>query len=164
VIIMGTKNNPGKFDCYSAAHPDEPMFVLLGRDPSAWLLVALWAEIRAVMGEDPDKVQEARQCANALARWAIAQGKQQKISMVAVFARGYVNLANTIGTVDASVLSVVKPPSTPGMREGNGEDRMKFIRELSGTIEEQLLDDRFFFVVCLGLIAIGFALDAWSCR
>ncbi|HAW11807.1 MAG TPA: aspartate decarboxylase, partial [Chloroflexi bacterium] len=31
---MGTKNNPGKFDCYDDAHPDEPMFVLLGRDPA----------------------------------------------------------------------------------------------------------------------------------
>ena len=26
---MGTKNNPGKFDCYANAKPDEPLFVLL---------------------------------------------------------------------------------------------------------------------------------------
>ena len=32
---MGTKNNPGKFDCYEHAKPDEPMFVLLGRDLEA---------------------------------------------------------------------------------------------------------------------------------
>lgn len=43
---MGTKNNPGKFDCYASAEPDEPMFVLLARDPSApWLTVA-WAALR----------------------------------------------------------------------------------------------------------------------
>lgn len=29
---MGTKNNPGEFDCYANAAPDEPMFILLGRD------------------------------------------------------------------------------------------------------------------------------------
>lgn len=27
---MGSKNNPGKYDCYEAADPDEPMFILLG--------------------------------------------------------------------------------------------------------------------------------------
>jgi hypothetical protein len=43
---MGTKNNPGKFDCYDDAHPDEPMFVLLGRDPAAGSLVRLWARRR----------------------------------------------------------------------------------------------------------------------
>lgn len=36
---MGTKNRPGTFDCYAAAGPDEPLFVLLGRDPVAPLLV-----------------------------------------------------------------------------------------------------------------------------
>ena len=43
---MGTKNNPGKFDCYENAEPDEPMFVLLGRDPLAAHLVSLWSKIR----------------------------------------------------------------------------------------------------------------------
>ena len=33
--IMGTKNNPGQFDCYRNAEPDEPMFVLLARDERA---------------------------------------------------------------------------------------------------------------------------------
>lgn len=76
---MGTKNNPGKFDCYANAQPDEPMFVLLGRDPAACALVTLWADIREAMGEDPSKIAEARQCASALTRWAIAEGKQEKI-------------------------------------------------------------------------------------
>ena len=38
---MGTKNNPGVFDCYANAEPDEPMFVLLGRDKDAATLVRL---------------------------------------------------------------------------------------------------------------------------
>lgn len=60
---MGTKDKPGDFDCYAAAAPDEPMFVLLARDPSAPLLVSLWATIREKLGnEDPAKVEEARGC------------------------------------------------------------------------------------------------------
>lgn len=43
---MGTKNNPGKFDCYAKAEPDEPMFTLLGRDPQAAHLVSVWSKIR----------------------------------------------------------------------------------------------------------------------
>ncbi len=44
---MGTKNHPGKFDCYAAAEPDEPMFILLARDPLAAHLVAAWVALRA---------------------------------------------------------------------------------------------------------------------
>ena len=40
---MGTKNNPGEFDCYENAEPDEPIFVLSARDPSAPLIVRQWA-------------------------------------------------------------------------------------------------------------------------
>lgn len=60
---MGTKNKPGAFDCYANAKPDEPMFVLLGRDPHAPMLIAMWAAIRAKAGEDPEKVEEAIDCA-----------------------------------------------------------------------------------------------------
>lgn len=48
---MGTKNNPGKFDCYENAEPDEPMFTLLGRDPVAPFLVSLWAKVRMADAE-----------------------------------------------------------------------------------------------------------------
>lgn len=66
---MGTKNNPGAFDCYANAEPDEPMFVLLGRDKHAPLLVKLWADLRAMDGEDIAKVTEAIQCATAMAAY-----------------------------------------------------------------------------------------------
>lgn len=72
---MGTKNNPGQFDCYENAHPDEPMFVLLGRDPWASELVRLWAAGRASAGEDPSKVAEARACADQMEAWCRGQGK-----------------------------------------------------------------------------------------
>jgi hypothetical protein len=63
---MGTKNNPGKFDCYENAEPDEPMFILLGRDKHAPLLVRLWADLRAMEDEFGPKVDEARVCAKAM--------------------------------------------------------------------------------------------------
>lgn len=44
---MGTKNDPGEFDCYARAHPDEPLFTLLGRDRLAPGLVRLWAALRS---------------------------------------------------------------------------------------------------------------------
>jgi hypothetical protein len=44
---MGTKNNPGKYDCFNKAEPDEPLFVLLGRDPQAAHLVSIWAKLRS---------------------------------------------------------------------------------------------------------------------
>lgn len=66
---MGSKNNPGRFDCYAAAGPDEPMFILLARDPMAPMLVRLWAAQRYQEHEDPAKVAEARECAEAMEVW-----------------------------------------------------------------------------------------------
>lgn len=73
---MGTKNNPGTFDCYVKALPDEPLFVLLARDPAASDLVEAWARIRDGMiasGERPmsdaEMVREARACAEAMREW-----------------------------------------------------------------------------------------------
>lgn len=67
---MSTKNNPGRFDCYSSADPNEEMFHLLGRDRHASALVGLWALIREKEGEDPEQVAEARECASRLAEEA----------------------------------------------------------------------------------------------
>ncbi len=73
---MGTKNNPGQFDCYANAAPDEPMFVLLGRDKHAPTLVRLWAILRAGEGEDEEKVAEAHACAKAMEKHQLALGKK----------------------------------------------------------------------------------------
>lgn len=72
---MGTKNNPGAYDCYANADPDEPMFVLLGRDPFAAELVRAWADSREKAGEDAAKVAEARKCADDLEAWCRNVGK-----------------------------------------------------------------------------------------
>lgn len=77
---MGTKNNPGSYDCYAAAEPDEPMFVLLARDPMAPQLVRNWAMIRAQQveqgikpAEDMAKANEAKLCAAQMEQWRAAK-------------------------------------------------------------------------------------------
>lgn len=72
---MGTKNNPGKFDCYANAEPDEPMFILLGRDRHAATLVKLWALLRHMEEEDSTKVAEALGCAAKMDEWRSSLGK-----------------------------------------------------------------------------------------
>ena len=74
---MGTKNNPGRFDAFDKAHPDEPMFVLLGRDPLAGSLVRLWARRRFASDGDgsADKVCEAQRCAADMDKWLKQTGK-----------------------------------------------------------------------------------------
>ena len=73
---MGTKNNPGKFDCYANADPDEPMFVLLARDRHAPTLVWLWSVLRELDGEKPDVTGEARECTAAMIQWAADHGRR----------------------------------------------------------------------------------------
>ncbi len=68
---MGTKNNPGDFDCYANALPDEPMFVLLARDEKAPRAVMQWARSRLVAhgGVPDEKYREAVACARAMEVW-----------------------------------------------------------------------------------------------
>lgn len=67
---MGTKNNPGKYDCYANLHPDEPYFVLMGRDGLAGDLVRQWAaerEAEIINGDREETTEEAEQISEALA-------------------------------------------------------------------------------------------------
>ena len=73
---MGTKNQPGKFDCFGNAEPDEPMFILLARDASAPDLVDKWADRRRKLINEGKKPQsdmamviEAEDCAIAMRDW-----------------------------------------------------------------------------------------------
>ena len=43
---MGSRLNPGRFDCHAAALDDEPRFTLLARDPLAGFLVSIWSSMR----------------------------------------------------------------------------------------------------------------------
>ncbi len=71
---MGTKENPGAFDCYTRAEPDEPMFVLLGRDPASAILIEAWIALRA--NDDPAKLVEAKACADDCYAWLMKLGKR----------------------------------------------------------------------------------------
>ncbi len=71
---MGTKAQGDM--CYAAAMPEEPMFVLLARDPYAPQLVRYWAQGRenAIEAglkpvEDMAKVEEAYACADKMEAW-----------------------------------------------------------------------------------------------
>jgi len=73
---MSTKNNPGEFDCYAKALPDEPMFILLARDPDFYALVEEWAirrKERIRWGDCPESdrkmVMEALDLASYGAQW-----------------------------------------------------------------------------------------------
>lgn len=73
---MGTKINPGKFDCYDNALPNEPMFIMLARDPLFYEFVTAWAKRRGEAincgdrpQDDSPMVSEAMRCAGDGATW-----------------------------------------------------------------------------------------------
>lgn len=93
---MATKNNPGKYDCYGNAGPDEPIFTLRAKDPLAEFLVAAWAALKAgdteaakklmddaaaahaesgkpLLPYQDEKSIEAQQCASAMRSWRWAR-------------------------------------------------------------------------------------------
>ena len=88
---MGTKTNPGLYDCHASAAPDEPLFTLLARDRLAPYLVRIWAHLRRgdrqlaaetithmptriSYRNKPDikKIVEAFQCADDMEEWRVA--------------------------------------------------------------------------------------------
>lgn len=89
---MGTKANPGAYDCYAKLKDDEPHFVLMGRDPLAGTLVRAWAggaemaldralsqlpetEHAALIEHKNAKISEANRCADAMDAYCRANGK-----------------------------------------------------------------------------------------
>jgi hypothetical protein len=78
---MSTKNNPENWDCYAKAEPDEPMFVLLGRDPVAPVIVAFWVALRGELDGIPEsdpKLVEAIRCAREMLAWAVQHGQGER--------------------------------------------------------------------------------------
>lgn len=85
---MATKNNPGKYDCYKNADPDEPMFILLARDRHAPALVRHWAHMRREQGESEEKIAEAIACAAAMEDWRKKNRIPSKLSLKEAQDRG----------------------------------------------------------------------------
>lgn len=69
-----TKNNPGPFNCYERAEPDEPMFVLLGRDPCASFVVEFWAMLRTLSEENG--LVERRRVSRVAGSWDPGAGQE----------------------------------------------------------------------------------------
>lgn len=71
---MPTKQNPGLFDCWKVALPDEPIFVILGRDPAGPATLEYWAAQRIRMGktvadDDKDRIRVAFDEAKEMQEW-----------------------------------------------------------------------------------------------
>lgn len=66
---MGTKSNPGKFDCLAKLGPDEPFFVLRAQDKMAPFLVRQWVTRAERHAVNPEKIAEARAIATAMEQW-----------------------------------------------------------------------------------------------
>lgn len=94
---MGTRLNPGRFDCHAAALDDEPRFTLLARDPLAGFLVSIWSSVRIAdeeaarvkfrtmlkrvapaywMAPDVEASGEAIECAMAMFAWRAANERR----------------------------------------------------------------------------------------
>lgn len=86
---MGTKSEPGPIDCYAAAEPDEPIFVLKANDPLAPNVIDMWADMRereslalyrigAIsserLGEKIQKAIQARIVARQMREWKEKNG------------------------------------------------------------------------------------------
>jgi hypothetical protein len=79
---MGTKAKPSTYDCYANLDPDEPYFLLMGRDLLASHLVRMWAKSRQAMidagtkpSTDQAQVNEALRCADEIDMWRVLRGK-----------------------------------------------------------------------------------------
>lgn len=109
---MATKRNPGQFDCYEKAHPDEPMFILLGRDQDAPVLVRLWASLRQRAGERQEKVAEALACARSMDDWR--RGKNPASEPATFKTTDDAERQEAMAIADAAVTALEQAEIAPG--------------------------------------------------
>jgi len=70
---METKANPNPNGCLARALPDEPMFILLGRDPSAPAAIRGWVDERSKLeNQDSSQLAAALNDASEFEAWRIA--------------------------------------------------------------------------------------------
>lgn len=107
---MGTKLKPGLYDCLAKAEPDEPVFVLRAKDPTAAALVWMWAAVAEIQGvHEPEKVREARQLMVDMTEWAHHKG-------IAVCGLGVAALAAVMEMIRAANTAVAQ------LRKAGGDD------------------------------------------
>jgi hypothetical protein len=109
---MGTKLNPGQYDCHAKAEPDEPIFTLRAKDPSAACLVWLWATMAEIQdGQEPGKVREARQLMADMIEWSHAKGiKSNGLGIAALSA-----VVEMIRAANAAVKKLLADASVEGL-------------------------------------------------
>jgi hypothetical protein len=66
-----TKHAEANSGCWAKALDDEPMFIILGRDPDGGNIVRLWAERRSAAG-DPEHGEPVMAVADAMDAWRAA--------------------------------------------------------------------------------------------
>lgn len=120
---MATKNQPGTYDCYANAAPDEPMFVLLGRDRAAPIAVMVWAAARAALrdrgaGDISDaQLAEAQACVAAMDAWARGLGKDPADARQ-VFYDWIVGYADLIRAAPVGPVDALSDADATGLLEG----------------------------------------------
>lgn len=72
---MGTKNNPGIYDCYAKAGPDEPIFTFRANDPMAPDMIDEWVLRATARGVPLPKRQEAATIAEDMRAWKRQQAR-----------------------------------------------------------------------------------------
>jgi hypothetical protein len=121
---MSTKNNPGPFDCYANAAPDEPMFVLLARSKYSAALVNLYAAMKraevlsaidastttaAAALDDGQKISEAEAVANDMVAWRYSNGHIDDVAGIRALAEGLALMAEQCGAVVRIELQPLQP-------------------------------------------------------
>lgn len=121
---MGTKNNPGHYDCYAKLAEDEPYFVLRGKDPFGWLLVNLWCSIRTMMmraNASPKekenyqtKLREAKACAASMKSFAERHPANIEERSVENAVRSYIGLDTTVMKILRELVYAASSSRTSG--------------------------------------------------
>lgn len=81
---MGTKAEPGRFDCYGKAEDDEPIFTLLGRDPTAPKLIRAWVEYHRNAKTDGTKLMEALGVADEMDRYRMERNARPQAPVLEI--------------------------------------------------------------------------------
>ena len=110
---MGTKADPGEFDCYKQAYADEPIFTLRARDPLAPLVVRFWRMLRFFqrppwldVGEQ-DKQAAAMNCADAMENYRLSRFKYVDVKPRK---RIIDRIGNAVDALEAIAMASVEKP------------------------------------------------------
>lgn len=129
---MSTKSNPGPFNCYAAAFPDETIFTMLARDPAMPSTIQFWCEQRRQLGkaeteDDLARIAAAYEESIAAIKWRAAN--------LDPFGDGTPTWRVPLGIDDTTT----RPISTLiDKHEGDGDEAVRINRNWLYTLIERL--------------------------